>query len=394
MSTTNSDTSAIDEKKEPTNTSENITSRIGNFFLTLVVLLIILFTHFSLGGCVLYWCKLAQSNILPTEENCYPYTNNPVNIKPISSNIFTTNSEPPQSMKIEFPYNSNNAKNSVLDVLRKYKNTPGKGNIGNYFVSILEKIICMNYSWTNNYFNFLNNAPEMLTILIGPIITAFFIAFLFIFNNLYFIYLWFSQMSWFFKENVKTGEDTFEWRNVTMISPYNYSFGILMSFIFFLLFFVVFIFGLPIIPFVGVSWMLISLFGFKSTMYNKNTQITDIIKDVLKNYKITISTIFSIFLVMSTLNNFGSLAGGITFGLLVLIYAGFISSDLFKQEELSPNFSPLVSNDQAKKVCKIKEKKEHGFLYNLLLGQSGGSDVVNGLKQLGNKLNQTKEISK
>jgi hypothetical protein len=394
MSTTNSDTSAIDEKKEPTNTSENITSKIGSFFLTLLVLVIILFTHFSLGGCILYWCKLAQSNILPTEENCYPYTNNAVHIKAISSNIFTTNTEPAQSMKIEFPYNSNNAKNAVLDVLRKYKNAPGKSNIGNYFVSILEKMICMNYSSVNNYFNFLNNAPEILTILIGPIITAFFLTFLFIFNNLYFIYLWFSQMTWFFKENVKTGEDTFEWRNVTMLSPYNYSFGILMSFIFFFLFFVVLIFGLPIIPFVGISWVILSLFGYKSTMYNKNTDISDIIKEVLKNYKITISTIFSIFLVMSTLSNFGSLAGGITFGLLVLIYAGFISSDLFKEVEHSPYFSPLVSNDQARKVCKIKEKKQHGFLYNLLIGQSGGSELANGLKQLGSKLNHINQMPK
>ena len=97
---------------------------------------------------------------------------------------------------------------------------------------------------------------------------------------------------------------------------------------------------------------------------------------------------------MSTLSNFGSLAGGITFGLLVLIYAGFISSDLFKEVEHSPYFSPLVSNDQARKVCKIKEKKQHGFLYNLLIGQSGGSELANGLKQLGSKLNHINQMPK
>lgn len=388
MSTTNSDTSAIDEKKvSSSDDSGNITSRIGNFFLTLVVLLIILFTHFSLGGCILYWCKLAQSNILPTEETCYPYTNNQIYIKPISSNIFTTNTDPPQSMKIEFPYNSNNAKNAVLDVLRKYKNTPGTNIVGNYFATIIEKIICMNYNSLNTFFNFLNNAPETIAVLVGPIITSFFLTFLFIFNNLYFIYLWFAEMGWFFKESVKTdNEDLVEWKTVTMVSPYNYSFGILLSFIFFLLFFAVLFFALPIIPFIGISWTIISLFGYKSIMYNKNTNILDIVKDVLKNYKITISTIFSIFLVMSTLSNFGSLAGGITVVLLGLIYAGLISSDLFKEEELSANFSPLVSNDKAKKVCKLKEKPQHGFLYNLILGQKGGDDLAHTLKMLGNKL--------
>jgi len=386
MSTTNSDTSAIDEKKQPSDSSGNITNGIGTFLTSLVVLILILFTHFSLGGCILYWCKLAQSNILPTEENCYPYTKTPVDIKPISMNIFTINNDPPQSMKIEFPYNSNNSKNTVLDVLRKYKDTPGTSVVGNYFVSIIEKLICINYNSINTYFNFLNNAPEVLTVLIGPIITSLFLTFLFIFDNLYFIYLWFREMEWFFKESIKSDDDIIEWKNVTMMSPYSYSFGVLLSFIFFILFFVVLIFALPILPFVAISWSVISLFGYKSTMYNKNTDITDIVKDVLKNYKITISTIFSIFLLISTLSNFGSLAGGITFALLGLIYAGLISSDLFKQEELSPNFSPLVSNDQAKKVCKLKEKKEHGFLYNLFLGQKGGSKFVNELKKIGNKL--------
>lgn len=405
MSTTNSDTSAIDEKKGTTESSEKqITNGIGNFLLSLVIVFMILFTHFSLGGCILYWCKLAQSNILPTEENCYPYTKTPVDIKPISSNIFTTNTEPPQSMKIEFPYNSNNAKNTVLDVLRKYKDKPSSSVVGNYFASILEKLICTNYNSINTYFNFLNNAPEMLTVLIGPIITAFFFTFLFIFDNIYFIYLWFSQMQWFFKERYKkdTGvrmtyddnigwddDDSVEWKNVSMTSPFNYSLGILMSFIFVGLFFFVAMFALPILPFVGISWSILSLFGYKSTMYNKTTDVKDIVKDVLKNYKITLSTIFSIFVVISTFSNFGTLAGGISIGLLFLVYAGLISIDLFNKEELSPNFSSLVSNDQAKKVCRIKEKPQHGYLYNLILGQRGGNDLVKGLKQIGKKIQET-----
>jgi hypothetical protein len=392
MSNKNSDTSAIDEKKDTMDSSEqNITKGIGKFFFSLIVVFIILFTHFSLGGCLLYWCKLAQSNILPTEENCYPYTKTPVDIKPISSNIFTTNTEPQQSMKIEFPYNTINAKNTVLDVLRKYKDTPGSSVVGNYFATIIEKIICMNYNSINTYFNFLNNVPEMLTVIIGPIITSFFLTFLFIFDNLYFIYLWFSQMHWFFKESNKKDDDSVEWKNVTMTSPFNYSLGILMSFIFFGLFFFVAIFALPVLPFVGISWAVLSLFGYKSTMYNKTTDITDIVKDVLKNYKITLSTIFSIFVVISTFSNFGSLAGGISIGLLLLVYGGLISIDLFNKEELSPNFSALVSNDQAKKVCRIKEKPEHGYLYNLLLGQKGGgNDLVKGLKQIGKKIQETK----
>ena len=36
---------------------------------------LIIVIYFFLGGLVLYGCKIGQSNILPTDENCYPYTN-------------------------------------------------------------------------------------------------------------------------------------------------------------------------------------------------------------------------------------------------------------------------------------------------------------------------------
>ena len=70
----------------------------------------------------MYVCKLAQSNILPTDINCAPYTDTEPNIQPIETNIFQTDGEKPLSMKISFPYDVYNSKNYILDMFREYKN--------------------------------------------------------------------------------------------------------------------------------------------------------------------------------------------------------------------------------------------------------------------------------
>lgn len=78
--------------------------------------------YFSCSGLILYGCKLAQSNILPTNIHCSPYTDTKPNIQPIETNIFTTMFTKPQmSMKLKFPHNEYNASNKILDMFYEYK---------------------------------------------------------------------------------------------------------------------------------------------------------------------------------------------------------------------------------------------------------------------------------
>ena len=110
MSGSTSDTSAIDDKKEESKTIPNdYVTNIRSFLSSIIVFFIVFIIYFSSSSLILYGCKLAQSNILPTESNCYPYTEEKPNIKPISTNIFTTFFEPQMSMKINFPYDEFNA---------------------------------------------------------------------------------------------------------------------------------------------------------------------------------------------------------------------------------------------------------------------------------------------
>ena len=84
-----------------TEESTNFASNIVNFLTSVISIFIVVFLYFSGSGLILFVCKLAQSNILPTEQNCYPYTNSKVNIQLIETNIFTTFTDPEMSMKME-----------------------------------------------------------------------------------------------------------------------------------------------------------------------------------------------------------------------------------------------------------------------------------------------------
>lgn len=187
-------------------------------------------------------------------------------------------------------------------------------------------------------------------------------------------------MSWFFKQNNANKNDIANWVDSTLFDPVNYSIGFGKVFLFCILFIFVFIFALPIIPFVCISWTLLSLFGYNSVMYNKTTTVITIIQEVLKNYKVTITTIISLFLILSVFTNFGGMAGAISVFIVILVYWGIISIDIFKP--INPeNLSPYIEVEQAKKTCKIVEPKEHGFLYNLVFGQNGGAQLVKDLKK-------------
>ena len=71
-----SNTSAIDEKKkEESNSSDkgDYLKNIGSFMTSVVVMFIAITVYYTGSGLLLYACKLAQSNILPTESHCSPY---------------------------------------------------------------------------------------------------------------------------------------------------------------------------------------------------------------------------------------------------------------------------------------------------------------------------------
>ena len=392
MSDSTSDTSAIDDKNNETNssTNSNYFSNIGNFFLTVLILFIMIILYYASSGLILYACKLGQSNILPTDVHCYPYEETKPNIQPIQTNIFTTFTDPEMSMKMKFPYNEYNASNKVLDMFREYKHQPKSNFLANYFISIMENIIQFNYSSFNQILNLMNGyLPEAVIILFGPILVSILSTLIFLIDHLYLIYLWFANMGWFFKTNTNdSGTGNPKWEDVGFASPFAYWCAIWLVILFVILFFFAFPL-LSIIARIAMTWCIFSCMTYKAEMNGKIISAIPIIQDLFKYYKLLIMAIFSFFVIVSAFSKLGTVPGIFSIIILLLIYFGIISIDIFKPIS-KDNLSPSVSYEQAKKTCSFKEvtKEKHGLLYDILFGGQKGGQLTKELKNIGKRLSR------
>lgn len=388
MSSTTSDTSAIDDKKDDNSqkSSNSFASDLVSFLISMVISILIILLYFSSSGLILFVCKLAQSNILPTEPECSPYTNNAPIIKPIQTNIFPTSTDPEMSMKLEFPYDSYNSSNKLLDMFRTYKEKSNSNFLANYFISIIEQLICFNYSSINMVMNGLNGLPETLLVALGPLIISFLFIGMLIVNIIYTIYAWFANMSWFFKKNTNdTGDGLPKWEDIGITSPIDMGLGIGLVILFIILFFLGSGLLLTFIPYAILLFCIITAISYKAMLNGKKATSITIIKDVLKYYKLSIFILFSTFMVLLSLSKLGIIMGAVSIVFVILVYFHGISMDAFKPIE-ETNLTPSVSYNQAIKKCSaISKGVKHGFLYNLLLGQKGGN-ITKELKKI-SKLN-------
>jgi hypothetical protein len=387
-----SDNSIIDEKKGQylsSDSTESYGSKLVSFIISFVVVILIIFIYFSSSSLVLFMCKIAQSNILPSEPNCAPYTDAQptINPSPLKTNIFTTFTDPEMSMKIEIPYDIN-SKNKLIEMFKKYKEKSSSNFLANYFISIIEAILQFNYASINAVMNLMNSTlPEPAIVGIGPIICGFLYAFGILSNTLYFIYLWFTNMVWFFKTNTNdTGNGKPQWEDVTLLSPVNWFFGAALS----MLFVFILIFGFPIVsilPMVFFHNSLISTLFMKAIMNGKQITSFAIIKETLKHYKLSIVILTSIFIVLLAFSRLGAIPGILSIITIALIYYGIISINIFESIP-ETNLSPSVSYEQATKKCPSSNKhfEKHGLLYNLIFGQKGGGNITKQLKYIGKKL--------
>jgi hypothetical protein len=391
MSTINDDSDAIYEKKEDIKSSihsKKFTSNIVRFIISIITVIIVVLLYFSGSSLILFVCKLAQSNILPTQANCYPYTESKPDIQPIKTNIFPTFTDPGMSMKLEFPYDNYNSSNTILDMFREYKNQPNSNFLANYLISIIEDLISFNYSAINSMMNAVNNLPEYLVVWFGPMITGFLFAFTLLLNFPYLVCVWFLNMSWFFKTNENDeNSGSPKWRDISIMSPLYWLIGIW----FVILFTNIMLFGYGFvlsIPYPILCYCCLTCFMYKGVMNGKNTSPFTIIKEVLKYYKISIVGVITMFFISLAFAKLGAIPGILSIITTLVVYFGIISIDIFNPIA-ETKLTPLVSYYQATKKCSFTKPKEvkNGFLYNLLFGQKGGN-ITKELKNIGKQINK------
>ena len=381
-----SDTSAIDEKKDkPASGSADVFSQVKGFVTSLIVAVLVVLLYFSSSGLVLFVCKLAQTNILPTESGCAPYTNQPIAIDKIQTNIFTTMGDPEMSMKLDIPNNDKNAKHRLIDMFKQYREKPNTHFLANYFISIIESLMQADYAFINTTMNALNGLPEIMVIALGPILASLLLSIGVLLNGLYFIYLWFANMYWFFQTNTnQSGEGLPTWEDVTITSPVHLSMGVGLV----VLFAVLFLVGFPLlsfVPFIVLSYCALSCLFYKGSLNGKHATSLTIVTEVLKYYKVTVVSLISACVVLLAFSKLGAVPGMVSIVTVALVYYGMTGLDVFRPIP-ETNLSPSGSYEQARKTCVTRRasKDQHGFLYNMLLGQKGG--LAKDLKKIGKDL--------
>jgi len=391
---TNNDTQELDKKKEATTSSSTSANKsiknIGSFLISVLITILLIVGYFIIGSIVLYECKLAQSNILPTSLECYPYTETLPEIQKVLTNIFITNTEPQESVKLSFPFDKYNSKNVILDMFRKYKQHPKSNFLINYIIAILEGLINYSNNALTSFFNLLNGAPEIVIVLFGPILSVIYFGLAPIIGFFVFIYYYFVEMKWFFKENTNTNVNSKPvWSDVNLFETTSYASALFLVFVFFILFWILLFTLTPMLS-IGVFYMcLLMSFGYKSEIDNKKASIFTVIQEMFKHYKVTMTTIFSIMVVISAFSNLGAISGVFSILTVLLIYFNFIPINIFESIKAT-NLSPLSSFEQAYKKCNYTVKNypiTFYELFNNFFDNKKGGGIGMELKKLNKKMN-------
>jgi hypothetical protein len=224
---------------------------------------------------------------------------------------------------------------------------------------------------------------------------------------IYFIYLWFTEMKWFFRDNENdsgTGNPT--WKGITISSePFRYmiAIGLIVLFTFGLIFGSAFAGIYLLLIFIGC---VIGVITFKSSLNKvddkdtfKDTSLT-IINETYKHYKVQMMFMFSFILVLVAFIKLGAI-GLITLIIPLLIYFGKIAIDNFIEVN-EDGFKPILSYKQAKKTCtpeapvKLKISDNNSILsliYNFFMGSENkqtGGNLKTVLKKLSKNYNANK----
>ena len=394
MSLNNSDTPNIDKKKNLSDYEKTKTDNIA--FIKIIVLIVIdVVLHFIFGSFILYICKLSQSNILPTDINCYPYTENKSEIEKIISNIFESNTDPKQSLKIDFDVNEkSNSRFVLLDSLREMKKKPKISSFVMYFIEIFQSVFSVNYSLINGIFNIINNFPEWVSVVIIPFLLPFIFIFLYIVNWLNLCYSWIVNMSWFFKKNTNDSDDKNakpNWQNKTFADPFDYGFAIFTVIILFMLlmffsasFFIFFSLFITI-------WCLLSCISYKSNYNGKLVTGFAIIKDVFKYYKVFIMRMLSVSIILDAFAYLGVSQGIFALIIILLINFNIIPIGIFTPI-IPENLSAFIDNyDQAIKYCVVKEQSNKKSVLNYFSG-GGSKNITKELKKFNKLLKKNKSL--
>lgn len=325
---------------------------IFNFIKALAMITFSIIFIIILGSLSVYCCKVAQSNILPTDTKCFPYTSTIPTIQTILININDYLLDGKNlSQKIKFPYEANSS-NIIFDYLRKLRLLPFASGPINYIISLIDGVLAFNFKAYNLLFTGLNYLPDIFVLLLGPFITLLFSTILSLVDNFVLAYLWFTNLGWFFKENEnKSGTGKPNWKSISLFEPLHFFISVLLAILFIVLFFVGVLSFLPIISFISIIICFLMILTRTAEDSNNNKyNLFNCMKDCLKYNKRGIMIFLSMIIIFLTFTYLGPILSIISFITILLLYFQIIPISVFTSP-IPPNLSALVSDKQASKNC-------------------------------------------
>jgi hypothetical protein len=404
-----SDTSAIDDKSgsSDSQTDNEKLKKFGQYIST--ILLPLIYCVFS--GLVLFSCKVGQTKMLPTESDCFPFTNdngtfNPSDADGVTLDISTSGGwlSPTMSEKIHFDLKNNNDF-QLLDNLLSYKKDPKTSAFENYASSVVLNSWLFQLRSVAKFFSFLNQTPEIFIVIAGPAIT-FLVMFIAIIPIGFFIALYsiLSQVNLLFKihsdrEGGKDKDGDVLWESTSI---FNVTGLITVSFLTFLFFTGLLFVSSFFMSFVSTCSAILTILYFNATITEvtittdkdgketdrkeNNVPITPLktFMKLVTVYQVTIATVMCVilFTIMSTIfEPVVLIPPAILIGL-----AGFGKIfNIFTQKE-DPNLSPLTKWGNKEVIRKCSK----GGGGEVELKQMGGKRLVQEIKRVGSKLKKRK----
>jgi hypothetical protein len=207
------------EEKEKKNKKKKM--NWGKLISGIISGLIELIVLFVVGARVLFACKIAQFNILPTDINCMPYRPNYDKSSP-SPDFQTFSPEAsidtmyvksgeesiPFATKIKYEINDESMKFKILDFIRKIEYKPKVGSFVKYAMVCITHIFVFFYGTTSFVYNKLNeHLPEWAIILLGPFILSLFLVLLVPVTLISSLVISLINMKWLLHKNMNTDDD-------------------------------------------------------------------------------------------------------------------------------------------------------------------------------------------
>jgi hypothetical protein len=357
--------SATSKSTEDKVNSTNIKALPGDpvgFITTLVGKIFHLFITIAIGSLILYSCKVAQANILPTSKECFPYTDIIAELteKVINIDVVKNTDLGDVATKIVFPYKENMIplEGGILGLLKSMIDGPDANVFGLYLAKGLQGVISLNLSMLNSVYSLINSFfPEWFIIFVIPYIMLIICIGIVLLNGIYLAIMWFYNMRYFISEPTTSPDGKTTWKKGNLFTLMNLFIMYVVIIIGGLLFMVV---GTALIPLVSIFICILSLvmplfMHAKIHGTKQKYEFKDAFMNVWKYKKNIIMYIISFLVIVDANSSYGLYTAFCVFiGCLILGHFTSVYHRFVPVAGVDFATPGLEDTDQAMKQCNVR----------------------------------------